>query len=121
MINKKENPSTPIILAYILLLFSVLFNLKILFFISLLLFIISTISNKINHKISFVWSKFANFISVINTKILLFLVYFFILTPISLIYRLCNKNSMNRKINDIKSYFFLRNHKYQPSDFEDPW
>lgn len=67
-----------------------------------------------------VWFKIGHVLGWINTRILLTLVFYLILFPISMIYRMFNKNSLQRK-RSTESIFIERNHLYQKKDLENIW
>lgn len=69
--------------------------------------------------ISFSWMKLAEVLSVINSKILLSLIYIFILLPVALIARIFRKDplALSSK-NKGSSTFSIRNHDYKAEDFE---
>ncbi|MBT4936735.1 hypothetical protein HON22_02355 [Candidatus Peregrinibacteria bacterium] len=61
------------------------------------------------------WLKFAHTLGFINTKILLTLVFFLVITPIGLIMRLFGKDFLRKKMNKkIHSYWIQR--EEQPND-----
>ena len=62
------------------------------------------------------WSRFGMLLNRIFSPILLGTVYFIILTPIALLYRLFNKE----KKAELTS-FIDRNKVFTPNDFEHPW
>lgn len=62
------------------------------------------------------WSKFGMLLNRIFSPVLLGIVYFIILTPIALSYRL-----FNPKKKADKSSFIDRNRIFIPNDFENPW
>lgn len=66
--------------------------------------------------------KFANAIGVINTKILLTLMFYYFLTPIAIFYRLTHSDLMNlKKKLEKKSFYETREHEYTPEDLEKLW
>jgi len=68
--------------------------------------------------IVFLWFKLADLLGMIIPKIVLGSVFYFFLFPISLVYRLFKKDVMVLKKKSEGSYFTVRNHKYQSSDFD---
>lgn len=62
------------------------------------------------------WMHLLHLIGVINTKILLGLIFFLVLTPIAFFYRLFNKPTSQENTN-----FTPRNHSFGPADFENPF
>ena len=101
-----------------LLLFYFIFKVKVLLFIVFALLVLTLISNFIGEKIAWLWMKFAELLGYVNGKILLSVIFFIVLYPISLIYRLFNKDSLGLKRKSGDSYYKIREHKYLPGDFE---
>lgn len=82
--------------------------------------LLSLLSDKISYYISWVWQRILRVIGFINAHILLGLVFFVVLLPISLLYRIMNKDSLNLKAGK-KSYYLDRDHLYTAKDIENPW
>lgn len=72
--------------------------------------------------ISSLWLKFAGLLSAFNTRLLLGLVYFLVLTPIAVVFRMVAKKHANspRRASD-KSYFTVREHTFTAADLEKMW
>lgn len=117
--NPIETLST---LAFVGILFGILFRLEVLFYVALFFLFIGIFIKGLSYKISRLWLKFADFIGHINTRILLTLAFFFLLTPIAFIYRLFHRDSLNiRNKSTEESFWHSRTHIYQPKDFENMW
>ena len=73
-------------------------------------------------KVSAAWLRFSELLGGFNTRVMLSLIYFIILTPIAIIFRLFTKKHVNssRAASD-KSYFSIREHLFVASDFEKMW
>ena len=69
------------------------------------------------------WEKLAKVLGFINSRIILSVIFFLILTPIALLSRLFSKDRMQlrRKRPEEDSYFKIREHEYGAEDFENPW
>ena len=59
-------------------------------------------------KMYLAWMKLAHVLGWVNTRIILTFVYFFIMTPLSLVFKLIGKDPMNRKIGVADSYWIKR-------------
>jgi hypothetical protein len=81
---------------------------------------ISLISDRIALFIVNIWFGLAKILGFINSRILLTIIYYFFLVPLSLISRLSKSRTLDLK-KDQMSYFITRNHQYVKSDFEKPW
>ncbi|MFC6999260.1 SxtJ family membrane protein [Rufibacter roseus] len=62
------------------------------------------------------WMRLLHLLGIINTKILLALIFFVVLTPLAWIYRLFNKEKPKENTN-----FTPRHHTFSASDFENPF
>jgi len=67
------------------------------------------------------WMFLSNFLGWVSRHILLLLLFYFFLTPFSLILKLFGKQTMQVRMKKEKSIFFNRNHVYTPGDFNNPW
>lgn len=54
------------------------------------------------------WMKFAHALGLVNTRIILSIVYFLIFTPLALIFRLIGKDAMERRFEAVDSYWQKR-------------
>lgn len=70
--------------------------------------------------ITICWFKVAELMGWFSSKVILSLLYFFFITPYSLLIRmLSSKDVLQQKRKE--SLFVERNHKYEPKDLENPW
>ncbi len=67
------------------------------------------------------WLQFSHVIGTVNTKIILTLIFFLILTPIALCYRLFYGDSLKIKHRIPDSNWHHRDHTYEKSDLEKAW
>ena len=74
-------------------------------------------------KLAGTWLGFSAVLGAINSKILLTLVYYLVLTPIALLYRLTHRDplSLKRADDSGRSYWIVRDHQFGPRDLERPW
>ena len=70
--------------------------------------------------IAITWFKLADALNFIFSKIILGLVYFVVLVPLAIIYKLTGKDKLNLKKLD-GSNWVARNKKYSISDIENIW
>jgi hypothetical protein len=70
--------------------------------------------------IAIVWIKLTEILNFFVSRIILGTLFFMILFPISLLYRISNKDNLRLKRSD-KSIWIERNHKYSPGDLENIW
>jgi hypothetical protein len=72
-------------------------------------------------KIHRTWMAFAHVLGWINSRIILFIIFFFILTPIAFFARLFGKISFVKSNKNKTTLFINRNHLYTKNDLENPW
>jgi len=68
-----------------------------------------------------IWYKIAEVLGWINSRIILTLIFFLLLFPISLLYRIFNKDPLKIKRQTGSTMFSERNHQYEAKDFENMW
>lgn len=84
--------------------------------------VVTLFSNSAAYFIYKYWMKLAQLLGAVNSKILLTIIFFLFLTPLSLLYRLLNKDTLQLKKDTSKtSYFITRNHTYTKADLEKMW
>lgn len=102
-------------------LLSVIFHIKFLLFTAIAVGLLSLIFPSGGDIIVKIWARISDILGSINSKIILSFVYLFILLPVSLLYRLFNKNLLQRDKVDRDTYFSPRDYKYTAQDFEKIW
>lgn len=91
-------------------------------YLTLFVLTLSLFPNPVSDKIDIYLKKFVHFIGVINSKIILTILFFLILTPVAFLYRLFGKSKVNYFYsNDRQSFFKKTKKKYNSQFFEDPW
>ncbi len=81
---------------------------------------LSAVSEKAAVFIDKGWLWFGEKIGKVNAAILLFLVYYLILTPIAFLSRIGKKDPLKLKAPE-KSNFIFNHHAYTAKDLENPW
>ena len=88
---------------------------------SLTVGVLSLMSSTVMNTITWIWFKFAEFLGrYITGPILLGVVFFVILWPVSIFARLFGKDNLMKKRRE-GSYFVERNHAYSNEDIENIW
>lgn len=67
------------------------------------------------------WMMIAKVLGYINSRILLTVSFFLILTPVALVARMLKKTSFRLSVNKANSLFTTRNYLYSKKDLEQPW
>lgn len=125
MAKKQDTTQSILVISTGFLLLSLLFNKNvfasnILLGISIVPGVLHLISPKIGAFIVKGWEKIAEGMGFISSRVLLTIIYYFFLFPISIFYRLSNKNHLQRRKPE-GSVFIDRNHQYCKKDLENIW
>jgi len=89
-------------------------------YLALSLGIIGIFINPLAKIIAIAWFKLADILNYFVSKIILGALFFVILFPISILYRMMNANKLNQK-NMSKSIWKERMHTYSKNDLENIW
>lgn len=89
--------------------------------IALTIGILSILSRFIAGKISWLWLKGGEGLGWFMSKIVLSIVFYLILLPISLIYKLFNKDKLNIKRKERYTLYVERNHIYGADEMNNIW
>ena len=73
--------------------------------ISLIFLILGLLNSKILAPLNKLWFKFGIFIGKIISPLIMFIIFFLVVTPIGLIMRLLGKDVLNLKYNNSQSYW----------------
>lgn len=120
--NQNEVIKTINVLALVALIAFVLSKAFWLVLTALILLLLGLFKNPIATIIATYWMKFAMFIGNINSKIILTLVFYVILTPLAFLFRYFNKEIVNHFKNKKQdSYFEDLNITYNKEVFERVW
>lgn len=66
-----------------------------------------------------IWMQLAKLLGYINSRILLFILFFLLLSPLALLRKLFQRKQTQHL--SLKSYFASRNHLYTKDDLVAPW
>ncbi len=118
--NREKNLETCLVLATASLVFFLIYKLSWLLFFAFSFGIIGLFFNKLAGWINWGWHKIADAMGFLMSRVLLTIVFFVVLIPVALIYRIFNKDplQLKRKSN---SYWNLREHEYAAKDLENIW
>jgi hypothetical protein len=109
------------VLAFFSLAAGLWFQQPVLFYVALLLLFSGIFVKQVAVWVAWGWLKFAHVIGTVNTKIILTLIFFVILTPIALCYRLFYGDTLKIKHKNPDSNWHRRDHTYEKSDLEKAW
>lgn len=114
--TRKELESVLAIIAGFILWYSVSEN-KAFLVAAFVLSLIGLFSPSLTSKISRVWLQSAEKIGGVVSKILLSIIFVVFVVPA----KLFSKNKLALKRIDRNSYYFTRDHQYEPADLKDIW
>jgi hypothetical protein len=88
--------------------------------IAVILFVFALIAPIALKPIYIIWMKFAFILGWINTRLILFILFYLILTPMSLGLRLCGVRLLDRKIEKNKNSYWIsqEKNKFKLQDYE---
>jgi hypothetical protein len=120
--NRIDTFKTVNVLTLAFLIGYLVFSIKWLLWVALLLAFGNAFESRITSWIAEYWMKFAGILGNFNSKILLSVIFFIVLTPIAFIYRFFNRDMVDHfRKNRRQSYFDDVNRSYIKSDFEKLW
>lgn len=119
MENKNDHQTILVIVAGLLVLYFI-FKINTFLSVALLLGLAGSLSNYLASKIAWLWLKIAEILGMIMPKVILAFVFFLILTPIAMLYRLFKKNGFQLRKNTA-SYYAERNHQFCAMNLENLW
>ncbi len=121
--NKKsvKDVETIAIISAGLIIFYFIFDVQPLLPVALGVLIAGLISGLFARLVTKLWYKLAALLGFISSRILLTVVYFVVLFPLALLYRLFNKDPLKLKKDSSCSLFLERNHDFTAEELENPW
>jgi hypothetical protein len=99
-----------------------IFGAQLLLWIALLLILGNALESRITAAIAHYWMNFAAVLGAFNSKVLLTMTFYLILTPLAYVYRIFNRPQVDHfLVNKRQSYFEDINKTYTRTDFEKLW
>lgn len=122
IITRLQELETLTVIAAFLLLLHFILHQRLLAVASLTLLAIALFVKPLANVIARLWLGFAELLGAFNAKVVLTLLYFLVLTPVALLYRLTTRNPLRLKRDESAgSYFEERNQTYSRADLEKMW
>ena len=118
--NNKKALGTCLIITTGFLLLYFIFQVKVLLIVAFVTGLTGIFIRPLAVKIAWLWNKLGDMMGFVVSKLVLSIVFFIILLPIALIYRLIKKDTLMLK-NKYGSYWIIRNYKYAKKDMENVW
>lgn len=82
--------------------------------------LLALLSKRLAYWINYYWKKIMAVIGFVNAHVLLSIIFFVVLFPISLFYRLLHRDSLQLKAGK-KTYYKEKNHDFTKKDLENMW
>jgi hypothetical protein len=91
--------------------------------ITVLLICIGLFSTTLSEKIHWAWMKLAHAMGYVMSRVMLSIIYFFVLLPLSILSKFFTKKDalQLKKKSTSESYYIEKNHTYVAADFEEMW
>ena len=118
--SREKQLETCLVIVTGLLVFWFIYKVKVLVTIAVAVGLIGAFIPSIAKWIHWAWYKLAEMMGFVMSKVLLSAVFFFLLLPISLVYRMFNKDTLQLK-RKADSYWTKRSHRYTGKDLEQVW
>lgn len=117
---KRENTFENILVICMgFLILHIIFNVKALFFASFTIGMGGLLSSTFRNIVNALWYKIIYLISYINSRLLIALIFYLLLFPMSLLSRLFSKDPLQLKKGKDASYYIERNHLYLKNDLDE--
>lgn len=100
---------------------SLLFNQRVFLYVAGVLGVIFLSSPSVGTVLVTWWLKLGHALGWMNTRILLTLIYVFILLPFSLLFKLLSRNPLQLKPEKSDTFYQDRKHTYTAKDLRDMW
>lgn len=109
------------VLALVSLLAGLWFSQPLLFYLAAVLLFLVLFVQKLAAWLAWGWLRLAHLLGNINAKIILTLIFYVILTPIALLYRLWRGDALGVRHRHPHSQWHRRDHTYEKEDLEKAW
>jgi len=121
-LDRLATSKTISVLTLAVLIAYVIFSAQWLLWLALLLTLGNAFESRATSALAGYWMKFATVLGAFNSRVILTVTFYFILTPLAFVYRVFNRPLVDHfRINKRQSYFEDMNKKYTPADFEKTW
>ncbi len=121
-VTRQQELETHVAIGAFLLLLSLLFQQRWYGIASLAVLAVVLFFRPLARHITRLWLGFAQFAGSCNTKLILTLLFFLVLTPTALLYRLIKRNPLQlKRSTDSGTYFDTHDRQYSRADLEKMW
>jgi len=118
--NKAKVLETMMVLGLVALVVFLRIHKNWLIYLAIALLVLPLISMPLSTKIAKTWFAFSHYFGFVMNYILMFFIFYLILTPLAFFQKLSGKNQILKKSGS-DSYFRDRNHLFTSEDIDKPW
>jgi uncharacterized membrane protein len=118
--NREKSVETCLIISTGFLFLYFVLHIKVFILVSFLVGLAGIFIKPAASLLAWAWFKLGDYMGVIVSKLMLTIVYIFILLPLAFFYRLAKKDPLQLK-KQTNTYWKIRNHKYTRGDLERIW
>jgi hypothetical protein len=119
--SRERQLETILVVSTALLLFFLIFKAPWLLYTAFGLSLLALISRSFAYWFTRGWLGFSEVLGFVMSRLILTLLWFLILTPIALLYRLFHKDPLQLKRNRKATYYTERGHTYTARDLQNTW
>lgn len=98
-----------------------IFKVSWLLYVAIALGLTGLFSRTLSRQLAQLWLALAEQVGRVVSRVILVLIYIFLLLPIAFLVRLSKRDPMQRSRQNQTSYFIVRNHTFQARDLSNPW
>ena len=103
------------------LLAAIIFHRPAFVILSIVILLVALFMKSIAGQITCWWLKFSSIVACINSRVILVIIFYFVLTPIAFIYRKFNIDTLGLEMKKSGSFYIERDHIYSKTDLEKMW
>jgi len=117
--TKQQNIEFGMVVTLVLLVLSLWLKIE-LYVYAVISILLSIVFPRIYTPLTWIWFRLAKILEIIMSNLILFLIFFLVVTPIGLIRRFAGKDNLQLKfqVKNGKSTFLHREHTFKKSDME---
>jgi predicted membrane protein len=118
--NREKGLESAIVITLVLLVAGLRFNTKWPIVLAIVLLGLTFVSKKLTIAIGKGWFAFSHYFGLVMNYLVMFVLFFVVLTPLAFFQRLLGKNHILKKTQS-DSHFRMRQHLFASRDLERPW
>jgi len=121
-ITRQQELETLAVIAAFLMLLDLILLQRVFGVAALLLLVIALFVKPLSRLLARLWLGFADLLGAFNARVILTILFFAVLTPVALLYRLMSRSPLRLKRDEaVGSYFDKRDHLFCRKDLEKMW